>query len=58
MAKSDRGFASMNPKKARTIQSRGGKASRLSHEQAQEIGRKGGLARARNRREQKKQAEQ
>lgn len=52
MAKSDRGFASMNPQKARSIQSKGGKASKLTHAQAQAIGRKGGLARARKRRQQ------
>lgn len=49
MAKSDRGFASMSARKARSIQSKGGKSSKLSHEQAREIGRLGGLARARNR---------
>lgn len=42
----------MNPQKARAIQSKGGKASKLTHEQAQAIGRKGGLARARKRKQQ------
>lgn len=51
MAKSDRGFASMDPEKRRRIASQGGKAAHKSgaaHEwtadEAREAGRKGGSA--------------
>ena len=53
MAKSDRGFASMNPQKQREIAAKGGreahaqgKAHEFSHEEAVIAGRKGGEARA------------
>lgn len=54
MAKEDRGFASMDRKKQRDIASRGGKAAhaqgvahKWTSETAQAAGRKGGLARRR-----------
>lgn len=50
-----RGFASMSRSKAQRIQSLGGKASRLTHEQAVRIGRLGGLKRAALRRKIEKQ---
>ena len=49
MAKSDRGFASMDPEKQRAIASKGGKAAHakgtaheFTPEEAREAGRKGG----------------
>ena len=51
MAKEDRGFASMDPEKQRSIASKGGKAAhakgrahKWTVEEAREAGRKGGLA--------------
>lgn len=51
MPKSDRGFASMDPRKQREIASKGGKAAHKkgtghewTSEEAREAGRKGGLA--------------
>ncbi len=56
MAKSDRGFASMDPEKQRAIASKGGKAAhekgtahRFTPEEAREAGRKGGLKVSQNR---------
>lgn len=56
MAKEDRGFASMDPKKQREIASKGGKAAHAKgtgHEwtsaEAREAGRKGGMASHRRR---------
>lgn len=44
MANDKRGFASMDPKKQKEIAAEGGRNSSLSHDQAVEIGRKGGKA--------------
>ncbi len=56
MAKSDRGFASMDPNKQRAIASKGGRAAhakgtahRFTPEEAREAGRKGGLKVSQNR---------
>ena len=56
MAKSDRGFASMDREKRRAIASLGGKAAhakgtahKWTSEQAREAGRRGGIAAHRNR---------
>lgn len=56
MARSNRGFASMDPAKQRKIASRGGRAAHKAgahewtSEEAREAGRKGGRARQQKRR--------
>jgi general stress protein YciG len=50
MAKSDRGFASMDPAKQRAIASKGGKTVSQNRQHMAEIGRKGGKAVSQNRR--------
>lgn len=57
MARNKRGFASMDPDKQRQIASKGGRAAHrrgtaheFTSEEAREAGRKGGLARQKNRR--------
>lgn len=44
MAKSDRGFASMDPKKQKEIASKGGRTVSRNRNHMAEIGRKGGRA--------------
>lgn len=57
MARNKRGFASMDPDKQRQIASKGGRAAHrrgtaheFTSEEAREAGRKGGLARQKNKR--------
>ena len=49
MAKSDRGFASMDPIKQRVIASKGGKTVSQNRQHMAEIGRKGGRTVSRDR---------